>query len=251
MDSNILEEILKGYEHFLCESYPRHFKKFILLKANDPDAAKFEAVCFSILRSYKLGVNIGESDNTGGADFLCLGEVGRFALEATTINTFSMENKTEMKNDQTETLGGFYRAYPTMYQKLESKVRQISRYDFPRIVAIGSFHNEALTLFRHVLVDEYLYAFLSPDQLGTLQPDKTLRDISAIILVGCGYSECTIIGILNPEPVYHFDIALLPDIAFRRINDRGMKEKTGEGEWVQSGSHGAEFSFRYHLHPIR
>lgn len=251
MDPNILHEILAGYKDLLHSRYPRHLKKFKSLEANDPDAAKFEAACFSIFRSNELEVDIGEGDRTGGPDFLCSNKMGKFALEATTINTFSMEIKTGMDNDQREILGGFYRAYPTLYQKLESKVRQVSGYHFPRIVAIGSFHNEALTLFRNVLVDEYLHAFLSYDRIGNLQPNETLRDISALILVGFGYNECTIIGILNPEPIYYFSIEFLPDIAFRRITERGLKEKTGEGEWVKHKNDEVELSFRYHLQPIR
>lgn len=251
MDANILHEILTGYKDLLHSRYPRHLKKFRSLEANDPDAAKFEAVCFSIFRSYEFQVAIGEDDKTGGPDFLCSNKMGKFALEATTINTISMEIKTGMKNDQREILGGSYRAYPTLYQKLESKVRQVSGYSFPRIVAIGSFHNEALTLFRNILVDEYLHAFLGFDKFGNLQPNETLKHISALILVGFGDNECIIIGILNPKPVYPFSIKFLPDIAFRRITESGLKEKTGEGEWVKYKSDEVELSFRYHLQPIR
>lgn len=247
MDTNTLEEILTGYKEILGIRYPRNLKEFILREVT---AAKFEAACFSIFRSYGLEVVIGENLKKRGPDFLCSCKMGQFALEVTIINTTSMEDKTGMKNCQKGILGGFYQAYqtdPALRQKLVEKAGQVSACHFPRIVAIGSFHNESLTLFREVLADEYLDVFLDSDSHGNLQPNVDLRDISAIVLIGFSGNDYTIMGILNPEPIYHFNIEILPDIAFRRITERGMKDKTGEGEWVKSKIEETGITFRYPL----
>lgn len=246
-----ISQILDEYTSHLSFNYPRHLKKFELLKRNSCDAAKFEAVCYSILLARNIEVKIGEECRTGGADFLCSTKIGKFAVEATTINTFSMEDKTGMKNDQMKISGDFYCAYPTLYQKLEDKTRQLSKYEFPGIVAIGSFHNESLTLFRHVMVDEYLNAFFCTDAYGNLKHNDALKNISAFMLIGFGHNEYSIMGFLNPKPAYHFSIRSLPDINFRRVTQMGLDNKTGEGEWVKSENGSIEPSIRYPLQSLR
>ena len=249
MGANI-SEVLEGYKTFLSRQYPHHFEKFKLIEADNLDGAKFEAACFSILQSRNFKIDIGEENKCGGADFICTGKTGKFALEATTIDTYAMERKTLMKNDQRGISAGIYCSYPTLYQKLEGKVKQLSKYQFPRIVAIGSFHNESLILLRNVLADEYLYAFLTAERYGKLIPNQALKDISAFILIGFGYGEYSIIGFINPAPVYHFNIQLLADISFRQITEKGLKGGTGEGKWVKSKNNADDLSFRHPLQLI-
>jgi hypothetical protein len=138
-----------------------------------------------------------------------------------------------MEKDQTKTAGGSYKAYRTLWRKLKAKASQLSECRLPIVVAIGSFHNESLTLFDDVLIDEYLSAFFQePDRTGDLLLNAALEAISAFVLIGFGYNEYTITGCLNPSPVHHFDTTALPDVPFRKMSDRGLREKTGEGEWV-------------------
>jgi hypothetical protein len=224
--------VLKSYKRMLTrENKFGHLKKLEKNEKTNSDGAKFESAVFSILQSQGIHVEIGDDPKSGGTDFICKVKDGQFAFEATSINTFRMAEKTGLKNDQTGISGGFYQRYPGLYQKLEAKVRQVSNYSFPRIVGIGSFHNESMTIFRDVMADEYLFAFFR-ERNRDLVPNENLKAISAFLLVGFGYDEYRVMGFLNPDPEYPFDIHMLPDINFRRITERGIYEKTGEGEWV-------------------
>lgn len=245
-----MSDVIEDYKSLLSYETPRFFKSFMAREKDNPDAAKFEAASFSIMRSRDLEIEFGEKNKGGGADFICTGTTGKFALEVTTINTSAMEENTEMKNDQRGIDGGFYLIYPTLYQKMVEKVKQLSQYPFPGIVAIGSFHGESLTLFRDVLADEYLKVFFSDALHGSLAPDGNLKNISAFLLIGFGCNDYSIMGFLNPAPAHLFDIRLLPDIAFRQMTRKGLKEKTGEGKWVRYKRSHIDPSFRYDLDRI-
>ena len=227
-------QVVAAYKDFLTSRYPRHLKKYESREKKDFDAARFEAACYVILRARGFSVEIGESDKGGGPDFICAGVGCRFVVEATTINTFAMENKTGMKHDHTGISGGFYEKYPTLYQKLVSKAQQVAKYKIPSIVCIGSFHNESLTLFRHVLADEYLPVFFMQDDRRKPSPDNSLKNVSALALLGFGYDIYSMMGILNPAPSHYFGIQFLPDICFRQITQQGLADGTLLGQWVSA-----------------
>jgi hypothetical protein len=229
-----IDQVTSAYKEFLASHYPGHLKKYKSTETHDLDAARFEAACFAILRARGLSVEIGESAKGGGPDFVCAGVSCRFVVEATTINTFAMENKTGMKDDQREVSGGFYEKFPTLYQKLIRKVKQVAKYEIPRMVCIGSFHNESLTLFRHVLEDEYFPVFFKRNDHGRLSPDETFKSISALALVGFGYDIYSAMGFLNPAPSHYFGIQFLPDIWFRQITEKGLADGTLLGQWVST-----------------
>ena len=225
-------DVLKSYKSMLTrENKSGHLKKLENNEKTNPDGAKFEAAIFSILQSEGIHVEIGDDPKSGGTDFICTVKAKKFAFEATSINTFRMGEGTGLRNDQTGVSGGFYQRYPGLYQKLEGKVKQVSKTNLPGIVSIGSFHNESLTIFRDVMADEYLSAFFIRERNGNLIPNENLKAISGFILVGFGYDEYRIMGFLNPDPEYPFDIRTLPAIMFREITKKGIQEKTGEGEW--------------------
>jgi len=225
-----IKEILASYKEFLKRNNQKHLSSFEKKEGNNPDGAKFEAAMFSIGQSYGLDIEIGEDSPEGGADFICTRKNNKFALEVTTINTKSIERKTGMKHDQHNVKAGFYSIYRELFSKLKAKVKQVSRYDFPRIVSVGSFHNEAVSLFRPTMADEYLEVFFDRDYI----PSESLKDISGILLVAFGYDFYTIFGLLHPEPTYPFNIELLPDIHFRKITKRGFSEKIVEGKWLNA-----------------
>ena len=238
-------DVLKSYKRMLKrEKKLGHLKKLEKNEKTNPDGAKFEASVFSIIQSQGIHIEIGDDPKSGGTDFICKVNDRQFAFEATSINTFRMEEGTGLKNDQAGISGGFYQRYPGLYQKLEAKVRQVSKYSFPRIVGIGSFHNESMTIFRDVMADEYLFAFFI-ERNRDLVPNKNLKAISAFLLVGFGYDEYRAMGFLNPDPEYPFYINMLPDINFRRITERGIYEKTGEGEWVNVKKYAINQSLPY------
>jgi hypothetical protein len=239
-----ISDVMAVYKKFLSYQYPRHLQKYQSTEKNDLDAARFEATCYAILRSRGLSIEIGEKDKSGGPDFICTGVSCKFVVEATTVNTFAMEDKTGMKHDQTGISGGFYGKYPTLYQKLISKTKQVAKYEIPKVVSIGSFHNESLTLFRDVMADEYLAVFFIRDSRGRPSPDETLKDISAFTLVGFGYDKYSVMGFLNPAPSYYFNIQFLPDICFRQITQQGLIDDTLLGEWVSS-SRESQCSFQF------
>ncbi len=220
----------------MAGQYPDYVQKYESSEKTNADGAKFEAACYWMLRSRGLKVEIGDTCNAGGADFVCCGVSCRFVVEATTINTHAMERKTGMKHDQTGISGGWYTAFPTLYEKLTDKIRQVQRYDVPRMVAIGSFHNESLALFRHVMADEYFAVFFNRDSLSRLLPEDTLKDISTFAMMAFGHDGYSIMGFLNPAPYHYFGIQFLPNMWFRQITQRGMTDGTLLGEWISTNT---------------
>ena len=244
-----LDEVIAAYKIFLARQYPDYIQKYESAEENNADGAKFEAACYWILRSRGLMVQIGDIGTSGGADFICSGASCKFVVEATTINTWAMERKTGMKHDQTGVTDGFYTAFPTLYEKLIDKVRQVGKYDVPRMVAIGSFHNESLTLFRDVMADEYLAVFFNHDSLSKPQSEDTLKDISAFAMIAFGHDGYSVMGFLNPVPYHYFGIQFLPDMWFRQITRRGLTDGTLSGEWINTRTEDLQ-SFEYHFEII-
>ena len=237
-------DVLKSYKGLLKKDKKAgHLKKLEGIERTNLDGAKFEAVVYSILQSLRISVEIGDDPVSGGTDFICTVRDHKFAFEATTINTYAMERQTGLQNDQREISGGCYQCYQGMFLKLEDKVKQLSRNEFPGIVCIGSFHNESRMIFRDVMADEYLDVF-SMDVMA----NESLKSISAFILVGFGFDDYKIMGFLNPQPKYPFDIQLLPDINFRKITEKGIKERTGEGEWTNAK--GGSMTSLFPNHPL-
>ena len=221
---------------FLREQNSDYIKKYEDIEKTNADGAKFEAACYWMLRSRGLIIEIGDTEDAGGADFICSGASCNFVVEATTINTWAMERKTEMKHDQTDVEGDFYNAFPTLYEKLIEKVMQVKKYDVPRMIAIGSFHNEASTLFRHVMADEYLSVFFNHNNLYRPMVEDPLKDISTFALMAVGSNGYSAMGFLNPAPYHYFGIQFLPDIWFRQITSNGMTDGTLRGEWVSTST---------------
>mgnify|MGYP001618116965 CR=1 FL=1 len=237
-------DLMAAYKKFILGQYLDYVQKYESTEKTNLDGAKFEAACYTILRARGLRVEIGDTGTTGGADFICSGVSCRFVVEATTINTLVMEDKTGMKHDQTGIPGGWYRAYPTLYQKLIDKAKQVAKYDIPRMGVIGSFHNESLSLFRHVMADKYFSVFFSRDSSGRPLPQDSLKNISAFTLVAFGHDRYRAMGFLNPFPSYYLPIQFLPDLWFRQITQKGLEDGTLLGEWISTNSKGQQ-SFEY------
>ena len=239
-----VDDLIESYKHFLIKQDPGLIKKYKKNEKYNADGAKFEAVCYWLLQSRGLKVSIDDAGASGGADFLCLGPNCRFVVEATTINTLAMESKTGMKHDQSNVSDGWYTIFPTLYAKLNDKVRQLHGYDVPSMVALGSFHNESFTLFRSVMADEYLSVFFERDEFRRTRPENSFNDISAFTLVAIRHDRYRAMAFLNPAPRHYFGIQFLPDIWFRQITQRGLKDGTLSGEWVKTNTRGSK-SFDY------
>ena len=239
-----LDKVIASYKMFLAREHPDYIQKYESTEKTNADGARFEAACYWVLHSRGLIVQIGDTGTAGGVDFICSGASCKFVVEATTLNTWAMERKTGMKHDQTGVKGGFYTAFPTLYEKLIDKVRQVEKYNVPRMVAIGSFHNESLTLFRHVMADEYLAVFFNHDSFSRPQPEDTLKDISAFAMIAFGNDGYSVMGFLNPVPYHYFGIQFLPGIWFRQITRRGLTDGTLQGEWINTSTEDPK-SFEY------
>lgn len=239
-----MDDLIAAYKTLLAEDYPHYIQKYESTEKVNTDGAKFEAACYWMLRSRGLNVQIGDTGAEGGADFVCSGASCRFVVEATTINTWAMERKTGMKHDQADVSGGWFTPFPTLYEKLTDKTRQVERYNVPRMVAIGSFHNESSALFRHVMADEYLAVFFDRDNFRGPQPQEALKDISAFALIAFSHAGYSAIAFLNPAPSHYFGIQFLPGIWFRQITNAGLADGTLLGEWIGTNS-GRSHSFEY------
>lgn len=182
MSPNI-DELYENYKAVLKSHFPEEFRRLLRIEENNIDGAKFQAALAAILQFFGLKTIFGETSGNGGVDFICRMQNVEFAAEATIINTMSMEAKTGMKHDQRGIDGGWFKPFPTLFQKLESKTKQVSEYKIPRAVFLGSFHNESSMLFDDGLADQYLSEFFKETGRNEYVPDKRLEEISAFFLV--------------------------------------------------------------------
>lgn len=235
--SNTPIDVLESYKSFLKKNKPpAYLKKLKDIEKNNSDGATFEAVVYSILKSFKIFTEIDDNPKSGGTDFICNVNGHSFSCEATIINTIAMERQTLLKHDQRKNTGGFFQPYQEISSKLKNKVKQLSRNDNPGIVFIGTFHNESRMILFEAMADWYLSAFLN----------ENLKEVSAFILVGINIDTYSMMGFLNPKPMYYFDIKWLPGINFRKMTKEGLKGGNSEGEWTNTKDSDRESSFSDH-----
>lgn len=64
--------VMESYKVFLEVKYPTHYQSYCNRLRSDPEAARAEAITFSLLRSIFDEVKLSEDIGKGGADFFIL-----------------------------------------------------------------------------------------------------------------------------------------------------------------------------------
>lgn len=255
------KDVTESFKVYLEVINPKYLEIFIQREKNNKDAAMFEAIIFSIFREYyNYEIKISENPSSGGVDFLCYTKNEKFAVEATTISVESVENHSGLKNDLVDNrVSSFSFITEKLKSVISSKVSQLSDYEIPRILAIGSTHFDSDILLGTRAAEKLLVpdnisiplanednsiqskSFLSTDletsiffkiEDGKIIPCR--QGISAILLVDVKYNYLNIVGILHPEPIYCFDYNILSDVHFLTVEDWPIKEGKIKLVWIIS-----------------
>jgi len=253
-----IEDVVETFKIYLEVKYPQHLTALLQRERRDPQSVMLEAAMFSVVRFYGYKPVIGEVIGEGGVDFICRNENKEFLLEVTHLEKEAVERQSGMKDAVEDGQGGsFSMITHVLRTKASEKAAQVSDYNMPRMLCIGTVHSGAQALLGKVaakwlLTSETKIAvpigeakdkiheetslehsvFFRFDENGSVEPCR--QSISAILLVGLFHDSCSVVGLLHPEPAYCFPISLLPDIPFLRIANWPMTEGMIETEWIIS-----------------
>ncbi len=226
-----LDDVVRDHIEYL--KVPFHQRNFKNLLDNDPEAAKGEAVLRYFLASQQLDPEPGETEERGGLDFRCQpknavnqpikGE--EFWVEVTSLRPDVVERHSGWPNTIEEGAGAFAIITEQLRRKTGSKIEQIRKHDQNCLLAITSTHVGSSALLSRVGTQMFLSAGEEFFQ--------DWREISAILLVSVSCDCCQILGVLNPEADYPFNIGYLGDVPFLRAKD-WPPSSTGDvkSEWV-------------------
>lgn len=269
-----IQEIVESYLKYLAKFDQAHttkcLKKFKRLLQADQEAARSEAVVFSLLHSLKLSpepIDRGQ----GGPDFLCHPLCfSNFYVEVTALTQRKIAKDSGIPEVLKDCGGGnFGPITPTILSKAIKKIPQLSGLPHPRLIAITGSHHMAYTLLcgfgRNLLTGDTITTITDTDndietipqlfyqeeeffksifftvQGLNITPDH--QTISAILLMANYDSQCCVIGLNHPEPHLSFDIHSMPDVPFCRFKSWPIINGIIETEWVGPPSRPAIFDY--------
>jgi len=249
-------DIIDSYKVFLEIKYPPHHQIYCRRLKENIEAAKAEAVMFSLLRNTTDQIALAENVSTGGVDFRCVSNKNQFIVEVTCLEAESVAIQSSWPNEIADGKTGWFGMLTHMLRtKASSKASQLAGYAMPRVLAITSEHVAAdillgphgaealLTSDTKVevpigkpldktglatdLKDSVFFRF---GKEGQIEPWR--KSISAILLVTILADRSLVVGVLHPEPAYQFPITLLPCVPFFRLREWPPKNHALETEWV-------------------
>jgi hypothetical protein len=249
-------DVIDSYKVFLEIKYRTHYQIYCRRLKENIEAAKAEAVMFSLLRNTIDQITLAEDVGTGGVDFLCVSDQNRFIVEVTSLEAESVAIQSGWPNEIADgTTGWFGMVTHMLRTKASSKASQLSGYAMPRVLAITSEHMAADVLLGPHGADALLTSdtkikvpigkpidkagvatdlkdsvFFRFNKEGQIEPWR--KSISAIILVTIFADRSLVVGVLHPEPAYQFPITLLPSVPFLRLSEWPPKNNALETEWV-------------------
>lgn len=254
---NVTDEVINSYKEFLEIKYPQLYVIYCRRLRDSLEAAKSEAIMFSLLRNEVDQVKVCEDPSTGGVDFVCISNANKFVVEVTCLEPESVATQSGAPNEIVDGNVVWFRMITHMLRtKVSSKASQLSGYAMPRLLAITSDHVLADTL----LGTRGAEALLTSDTKIEVPIDKPIDNVgvatdlkdsvffrfngkniepckmsvSAILLVAIHADKSLIVGISHPEPKYPFPISLLPSVPFLRLKEWPPKDNHLETEWIVS-----------------
>lgn len=271
-------EVVESFAEYIRAESPKNLKSFLDRTRADPEAAMAEAMVFGMLQQLQLKPTIADEPGIGGADFLCQyrpiwfsdSASWRLIVEATTLEPTAVERNSGWRNEVPDKITGgpFSMITERITARASDKIRQLSQYQMPRVLAIVSSHIGADTLLSSSLAAESVLvsnrqisqplgggdasvvtdlrasAFLKGDPAtGEIKAQRPT--ISAVLLTSVAGDQSSVLGILHPEPRYPLDISAFPEIPFVHIKRWPIENGRIEIEWIVGQPTGRRF--RHHL----
>jgi hypothetical protein len=262
LDLNRYRELIDEHRRWLGSFDPQHSRNWEKLLDADREAAMSEASIRRLLQQNKNRVEPNE-DLAGlkqTPDFRC-GQTGKtFFVEVACIK---IDTATEITGLSPRPLGqaqNYADLNKALFGACIRKTPQCSGLEQPALVAVCTFHWQATMLcFRKQKIATLLtgselitYKWDSATGAGYGEAFLTTKlqkaafikpadnssgmaharnPVSAMLACGLGGDHARALGILHPLPVYEFDRAMLPDVAFCRLCD-GYQSGKLSTEWI-------------------
>lgn len=258
-DEYSLEKVVSGYSDYLAVKYTDHFKQFETLRKTAPEAAASEAILFSVFKSEKYDVTIGEIPGKGGVDFLVESPFGPFIVEVTALKDSVVEKASGLPLNEDRPGSIKARSFSLITDHLKgkagSKARQVSGHPVPRLVAICSTHTGAgillgpraaeelmtgSTLLSQNLMDPSeklsIITYLKNSVFFRLSNNEDLepcrQSISCILLVQITGTDSRFLGLIHPEPAVEFHNRLIPCIPFCCFRSWPLESNELDVQWL-------------------
>ncbi len=268
-----VEELVEAFKIFLEVKYQSHHKKYLDRLASDPEAARAEAVLFSVLRWARLDPVISEDVSSGGIDFLCHKDgkdCPAFFLEVTSLGADAAAGASGIPEAIPDaSSAGWYKTIAKQLHRIVcNKTPQLSARGLPCVLAITTEHYSGEALLGIQAAESLLIgdtkismpvgeaeakisiitelkesAFFRPKkESGEIEACR--KGIAAILLVQIYSKECRIVGLLHPDPTHSFSINLLSSIPFLRLRNWPPKDNRLSAEWVIASPEAAQFYYQ-------
>lgn len=242
----------EAHRSFIATRFAKHSRRFDELLRSNPEGARAEAAICLILRSLCNRVEILESTDIGGPDFMCASSGEDFVVEATALKVGTAEDHSGLKSSNAS--GSFDFITDKLKSKIGRKASQVSGHSAPRLVLIYCEHSAGALLLGPDAAERILTGNLGisiPIDDTPIEPKSTtrLRDsaffrpgsggvqacresVSGVLLAHGTSNECRLVGALHPAPAEVFNVALLPGVPFCTIKEWPVVDSTIEVSWV-------------------
>ncbi len=268
------DEVIESFIEYIRAESPKNLKSFEDRRRAVPEAAMAEATVFGVLQQLQLNPMIADEPGIGGGDFLCkyrpisFSDNGSWPLivEVTTLEPTAVERNSGWRNEVPDEITGgpFSMITERITARASSKIRQLSTYKMPRVLAIVSSHIGADALLSStlaaesvlvsdrrisrplgggkasVITDLSVSAFLKGDP-ATGKITAQRPTVSAVLLTSVAGDRSSVLGVIHPEPRYPLDIRAFPGIPFVKIKRWPIDNGAIEIEWVVGQPSGREF----------
>jgi hypothetical protein len=240
-----LDDVVRAYRQWLELKAPEHAKAFTQRLGSDPEAARGEAVVFSLLRSRGFAPFPAEDLSTGGADFLCHGNLSHGpVVEVSALRGDAVAQRSGLPKDiDTNTKGHWFSMITAvLWTKVSGKAGQLAGQTGSRVLAITLEHAYADFLMGAMAakwlmcgeskisvpieptpgdVREVTHlnesAFFRFTKSGEIESCR--RSISAILLIGVEKDCSRVIGLLHPDPVVPLEYSAFFPIPFLAVTN--------------------------------
>ena len=248
-DLELYRDAIVAYRKWLERQSTLPCERFIqrLDSAQEPrvEGALGEALAWNWLQPRSSAIRLNEDQVRGGVDFACASDGRAYYVEVSTLTTEIVTKETGLPELPSAGAKSYRPATRAVMRKVQGKAEQAAGLDKPYLLFIPILHIQAsaITLstahLEQVLVGSTgvggafdraagavvggLHSVAMLDypcffRPGTVEPIR--RHMSAVLVGGFGLvpPDCTVGGVLHPDPLRPFDRACLPDACFGRLD---------------------------------
>lgn len=260
-----IEAVVDSFKRWLLVRNPKHHTAFVRRLQSNQEAARAEAVVFSVLRSQQLEVSIGEDPSQGGVDFICNRGDTVFVAEVSSLGKDAVSEWCGVKNLTDGAAFSYSFITEHLRDRVSSKALQLSDHSPPRTLFLTTEHimgsellgphgaKSLLTSDAFISVpigsgshseatDLKESAFFRFAKSGEIVPCR--KSISAIFLVNIQADECTVCGLAHPDPAVPFQLQLLPTLPIARLQTWPPESGNLQVEWITHSPSAARFPHR-------